>query len=204
MNEEVVKNLFKPFYQGDGSITRKFGGTGLGLAISKNMIDMMGGFIEVESEAGKGSTFRLTIPLKPINIKENTASKTITTLQTFGHRYHVLVAEDNPVNQLVLEQILYKFELNVTKATNGKEAFDLAMKNKFDLILMDMQMPEMDGMQATRILRAHGVLVPIIAVTANAYQDDRNACLESGMNDFITKPVDLDALNTILNKYLKV
>ncbi len=114
------------------------------------------------------------------------------------------MAEDNPVNQLVLEQILYKFELNVTKAANGKEAFDLAIRNKFDLILMDMQMPEMDGMQATRILRAHGVLVPIIAVTANAYQDDRNACLESGMNDFITKPVDLGALNTILMKYLKV
>lgn len=204
MNEEVVKNLFKPFYQADGSITRKFGGTGLGLAISKSIIDMMGGCIEVESEAGKGSTFRLTIPLKPVNRKENPASRTITTLQTFGQRYHVLVAEDNPVNQLVLEQILYKFELNVTKAANGKEAFDLAIRNKFDLILMDMQMPEMDGMQATRILRAHGVLVPIIAVTANAYQDDRNACLESGMNDFITKPVDLGALNTILMKYLKV
>lgn len=204
MNEEVVKNLFKPFYQADGSITRKFGGTGLGLAISKSIIDMMGGCIEVESEAGKGSTFKLTIPLKPVNRKENPASRTITTLQTFGQRYHVLVAEDNPVNQLVLEQILYKFELNVTKAANGKEAFDLAIRNKFDLILMDMQMPEMDGMQATRILRAHGVLVPIIAVTANAYQDDRNACLESGMNDFIAKPVDLGALNTILMKYLKV
>jgi len=203
MNEEVVKNLFKPFYQGDGSITRKFGGTGLGLTISKNIIDMMEGFIEVESEAKKGSTFRLTIPLKPVNRKENPVSRTITTLQRFGRRYHVLVAEDNPVNQLVLEQILYKFELNVTKATNGKEAFDLALKNKFDLILMDMQMPEIDGMQSTRMLREHGVLVPIIAFTANAYQDDRNACLESGMNDFITKPVDLDTLNTILKKYLK-
>ncbi len=203
MNEEVVKNLFKPFYQGDGSITRKFGGTGLGLTISKNIIDMMEGFIEVESEAKKGSTFRLTIPLKPVNRKKNPVSRTITALQMFGHRYHVLVAEDNPVNQLVLEQILYKFELNVTKATNGKEAFDLATRNKFDLILMDMQMPEMDGMQSTRMLREHGVQVPVIAVTANAYQDDRNACLESGMNDFVTKPLDLDALNTILKKYLK-
>ena len=122
-------------------------------------------------------------------------------MQRFGQRYHVLVAEDNPVNQLVLEQILYKFELNVTKATNGKEAFYLALENKFDLILMDMQMPEMDGMQATRMLREHGMLVPIIAITANAYQDDRNACLEPGMNDFVTKPVDLDALNTILRKH---
>lgn len=202
MSEEVINNLFKPFYQADGSITRKFGGTGLGLAITKNMIDMMGGSIEVESEAGKGSTFRLTIPLNPINREAHSTSRNIMALNTFGHRYHVLVAEDNPLNQLLLERVLIKFELNVTKAANGKEAFDLAMKNKFDLILMDMQMPEMDGIQSTRMLRAHGVLVPIVAITANAYQDDKDACLGSGMNDFVTKPVDLDVLNAILKKFL--
>lgn len=203
MKEDVVNNLFKPFYQADGSITRKFGGTGLGLAITKNLIDMMEGSIKVESEAGKGSSFRLTIPLKSINRVKNPAFRDITALHTFGYRYHVLVAEDNLLNQLVLEQILYKFELNVTKAANGKEAYDLALKNKFALILMDMQMPEIDGMQSTRMLREHGVLIPIIAVTANPYQDDRKACLESGMNDFVTKPVDLNVLNAILKKYLK-
>lgn len=201
MNAEVVRNLFKPFYQADGSITRKFGGTGLGLAISKNIIDKMGGSIAVESAVGKGSTFNLSVPLS-LAPQEQKHSANNVPLHTFGLRYHVLIAEDNSLNQLILEQILRRFELNVTKAGNGKEALDLALKNEFDLILMDMQMPEMDGIQSTKMLRENGVLSPVIACTANAYQDDKAACLASGMNDFITKPIDISALNALLIKYL--
>ena len=94
------------------------------------------------------------------------------------------------------------FELNVTKVINGKEAFDATLNNRFDLILMDMQMPEIDGLQATKMLREKGVTIPIIAVTANAYQDDKIACLESGMDDFVTKPVDIYVLNALIKKYL--
>lgn len=202
MNEEVVRNLFKPFYQADGSITRKFGGTGLGLAITKSIIDMMKGTIAVESTVGKGSTFKLTVPLETAEQEKNHTVDDFLPLQTFGYRYHVLIAEDNAMNQIILEQILNAFELNVTKATNGREAFNLAIKNQFDLILMDMQMPEMDGIQSTRMLREKGVSVPIIAVTANAYQDDKIACLEVGMNDFVTKPVDIYVLNAMIKKHL--
>ncbi|MGZ0019137.1 hybrid sensor histidine kinase/response regulator [Nitrosomonas sp. wSCUT-2] len=201
MNAEVVRNLFKPFYQADGSITRKFGGTGLGLAISKNIIDKMGGSIKVESAIGKGSTFILSIPLSPAPELHNRITNE-NPLHKFDHRFHVLIAEDNVLNQLILEQILLQFELNVTKAGNGKEALDLALENEFDLILMDMQMPGMDGLQSTQMLREKGILAPVIACTANAYQDDRTACIAAGMNDFITKPIDISALNALLIKYL--
>ncbi len=197
--QEKVGNLFEEFTQADSSITRRFGGTGLGLAISKRLIAQMGGVISVDSKEGRGTTFRigLTLPISaslPAASQEHSdgEEKLVETIRVLGRPVRVLVAEDNPTNQFVMAQLLKGFDIRVHLAGDGLEAIEAAASIDPDIVFMDMQMPEMDGLEATRTIRKRGgwlKALPIVALTANAFPEDVQACRDSGMDDFIVKPI---------------
>ncbi len=205
--------LFGEFMQADNSITRRFGGTGLGLAISKRLIEQMGGGIGVTSALGEGTRFwfRLTMPVAEEVVERERQVGDVTSgftkfLAARGRPLRVLFAEDNPTNQFVALQLLKDFDVQVDVVGDGLEAVDAAATFPYDVICMDMRMPEMDGLAATRLIRKRGGLlagVPIIALTANAFPEDVKACLDAGMNLFVSKPVDrprlLNALMTALD-----
>ena len=196
MNAEQQHNLFQAFSQADASITRKYGGTGLGLAICKHLLELMGGEIGVKSELGKGSVFHFHISFELGNdddIIDNQLSHPIPAdaLQSLqGAR--VLLVEDNEINQQVAEGLLARVGVSVVIAHHGEYALQLLQQEDFDGILMDMQMPVMDGLEATRQIRSDQRFhdLPIIAMTANAMPGDREKCLQAGMNDHVSKPVD--------------
>ncbi len=203
---EAIERLFLPFTQADASITRQFGGTGLGLAISRSLVDLMGGIFDVSSEPGAGSSFTLTLPL---GIDESGAclrkldAPTAEDFAQLGAEGKVVViAEDNMINQMILEELIAPARATVLLANNGKEAVDIVAARHVDLVLMDMQMPVMDGLQATKEIRATGSAVPIIAVTANAMKEDRDEGVAAGMNDYITKPVEPRQLCETLRRWL--
>jgi PAS domain S-box-containing protein len=209
---EHQEMLFQKFTQADASTTRRYGGTGLGLAISKKLTELMGGEIGVKSQTGVGSEFWFTVPLgktmHPKSVTEGSASPPRVPLPAV-HRQgaRILVAEDNVVNQDVALGILHKLGLRAEAVADGAEAVEVLRILPYDLVLMDVQMPEMDGLEATRIIRdpQSPVLnhqVPIIAMTAHAMTGDRNRCLESGMNDYVSKPVSPQALAEALNAWL--
>lgn len=205
---EDQKRLFKAFEQADGSMTRRFGGTGLGLAISKRLVQMMGGDIDLVSELGKGSRFWFTARLmKSTNLdsaQDRHAEQLEKQLRDKFSGARILVAEDDVMNQEVMRSIIEEVGLQVDVAENGAMAIEKAAQFAYDLILMDMLMPVMDGLTSARRIRSmeHGGRIPILAFTANAYAEDRAACLESGMNDVITKPVVPEILFAALLKYL--
>jgi len=196
---EHLDHLFKNFAQGDESINRKFGGTGLGLAISQKIIEQMGGKIKVKSTPGNGATFsfELTLPLSDIAVVKLTegpeaTDRTSRTLANLTEPLQILLAEDNGTNQLVFSKMVQGIGVQLTIAYNGREAVEHASSGTFDAIFMDMRMPEMDGLEATRKIRAlggHLADMPIIALTANAFADDIKACRDAGMSDFIAKPL---------------
>ena len=213
--------LFSPFSQLDGSTTRKYGGTGLGLAISKQLAELMGGAIGVRSEVDRGSTFwftavfekRTKIALSPENQTkteiESAAERIDTTEASQKHKrkMRILVVEDNPVNQKVAQALLAKLEMRSDVAANGYEAVKALQTTPYDLVLMDCQMPEMDGYEATRIIRlpesrALNPAIPIIAMTALAMKGDRDRCIQAGMNDFIAKPILRKDLTKMLDRWL--
>lgn len=193
--EEVRANLFQEFVQGDATITRRFGGTGLGLAISKRIVEAMGGSIGLESSLGAGSTFWFDIPLEAVAGLPR--KETCARADSGPRRLKVLVVEDNAVNRDVAKLLLGKMGHDVATADHGGLAVERLAKDAFDLVLMDMQMPEMDGLQATRLIRSRpgpNQAVLIIGLTANAFAADRQACLDAGMNHFLAKPVTRDKL----------
>jgi PAS domain S-box-containing protein len=207
ISKETQKKLFQSFTQADGSTTRRYGGTGLGLAICKKLIALMDGDIGVVSEGGQGSKFWFEIPLKisQRNFQTEEAAKggtSVTTPASNGKR--LLLAEDNIVNQKVAVVQLNKLGYAVDVAENGQKAVELALANgNYELILMDCQMPTLDGFEATRELRKQGFDKPIIAMTANAMQGDRERCIAAGMDDYVTKPINTNLLSQTLEKYIK-
>ena len=197
--ESVLPHLFDPFRQADSSTTRKFGGTGLGLSISHELVQLMGGEISVSSKVGKGTTFMFILPLA--NSEAPAPADVEGSLILSGR---VLVVEDNDVNQKVARYLLEEMGLEVVVAENGRVAVDLTSKETFDLILMDCHMPVMDGFEAAESIKALGPEAPpILALSASALEDERRRCFESGMNGFISKPIDQAQLYRALATYLQ-
>jgi PAS domain S-box-containing protein len=196
---ERQAQVFEAFTQADGSITRRYGGTGLGLTISSRLARLMGGRLDLESVAGQGSEFRIHLPLltpRPASASEAVGGP--LDRDRAGPGLAILVAEDNAINQRLFSMILERAGHRVTLAENGQAALDALAAQRFDLVLMDMQMPGMGGLEATRHIRAGAIPdardLPIVALTANAYPEDRERCLAAGMNGFVTKPLKKDEL----------
>ena len=203
--------IFGAFAQAEGSTTRKFGGTGLGLSVTKQLVELLGGEITVSSEAGKGSTFSLIIPAgldvaaQDLMDRQNdaeTLKQTPDTTSQLQFSGCCLVAEDVSANQAVITRLLAKVGLEVAIANDGKEAVEQAKAGSFDLIFMDMHMPNMNGYDATKALRSSGLKTPVIALTANAMKGDDQACLEAGCDDYLAKPIDRKELYETLCEYL--
>lgn len=204
MSEEYVKHIFKKFNQEDSSISRKYGGTGLGMAITRELIHLMKGEIKIKSKKNVGTEISIFLDMnKSIEKSESKNIEVKEHISIEGTR--VLLVEDNELNQLVAENSLTHFGCEVIKADNGKMAVEILSKQQFDIILMDIQMPELDGIEATKILRQEFRLgTPIIALTANAFKTEIDNCIAAGMNSYITKPFDEDELLKIIYKNIKM
>jgi signal transduction histidine kinase/CheY-like chemotaxis protein len=208
------RRIFEAFLQADGATTRKYGGTGLGLAIARRITELLQGTLTLKSEVGKGTTFSMVIPTgldteaKPLisdvdySHEQETGAKEPVRLDEQVFSGSVLVAEDTKTNQLLIRLLLEKIGLEVTIVEDGNEAFEKALSESFDLILMDMQMPNMNGYDATKKLREHGLVTPIVALTANAMQGDEQKCISAGCNDYLAKPIDRTALLKMVSKYM--
>ena len=225
VKEDRLQSIFDEFSQAETDTTRRFGGTGLGLAISRNLVEAMGGVLSVDSVYGEGSQFKLVIPLQrhdemsgaqdekiqsnglentteiaPSNV-ENVIEKTPTNPTK---KIRLLIAEDNEVNVLVMKHMLDQNKFDLTFVVNGKEAVEECSNKSFDIVLMDVSMPVMDGLEATRIIRSHeqsDKRVPIVAITAHALQSDTDLVLSAGMDDYLSKPVNKDGLNKVIAKW---
>ncbi|GAA5511072.1 ATP-binding protein [Novipirellula caenicola] len=214
MTPEQQSKIFQSFVQADSSTTRKYGGTGLGLSISRRLTEAMGGDLTVTSEVNVGSTFTITLPVEPDAMEDvitpeeilSQANQSAAAVSANGlirlPALPVLVVDDGEANRRLIELVLTRAGAVVTSAENGLEAIRLISESDFSLVLMDMQMPVLDGYTATRRLRECGVTTPIIALTGNAMKGDREKCLEAGCDDFLTKPVNIDELLSHAQAYL--
>lgn len=204
ISEEDVGRLFRSFTQVDSSYTRKHGGTGLGLAISRQLVEMMNGSIWAESEKGKGSTFYFTVKLEIGNKNIKPEAKAASEISKTERPLKILLVEDDIVNQLVVTRMIEETNHKVIVANNGVEALDVLNNETIDVVLMDIQMPEMDGIEATRLIRkkekASGGHIPIIAITAYALHGDREKFISLGMDDYIAKPIQISSFLSVLEK----
>ena len=206
IDPEKLPNLFDPFVQADASTTRRYGGTGLGLAITRRIVELLGGELSVHSRLGQGSTFTVTIPTGDLTGVEMLAQPAEAAAESTGEQpvpselpslegLRVLLAEDGPDNRRLIRVLLQRAGAEVVTAENGRDALDkIREEGPFDVILMDMQMPEMDGYEATRRLRQDGCTTPVLALTAHALSSARARCLAAGCDEYLSKPVDRDKL----------
>jgi two-component system sensor histidine kinase/response regulator len=206
MTQAEIADLFKSFHQADPSTTRRYGGTGLGLVISKQLAELMGGRVGVDSVPGQGSTFWFTarlgkgvsfLPVGPQPVQQE-------VLDEIDGAY-ILLVEDNTFSQQVGQELLEDAGATVVIANNGREAIDIMLKERFDCVLMDVQMPVMDGFEATRMIRSDPRLrdTVVIAMTANAGRDDQSRCLDAGMNEFVTKPISPNLMFQVIARWLR-
>lgn len=208
MSNATIDKIFQAFAQGDLSTTRRFGGTGLGLTISKFLTECMGGMIECKSVEGKGSTFALKIPFKLSTevSPEISAAADDIALAIRLQPIHALVVEDSPLNQMVIKNFLELFGCTIDVVENGHDAVKAVKNTHYDIVFMDCQMPVMDGYEASRRIRqmegSGDIRVPIIAFTASAMKGDRERCLEAGMDDYLAKPIHMQALDKILQRWV--
>lgn len=203
MTTEQIQRLFQPFSQADNSTTRRFGGTGLGLSISKKLVALMGGDITVKSQLGIGSqfSFTLNLPLAPDQMHTSANSSDAEQTLTFAGK-HVLVVDDVAINRLVARELLSLVKITCDEANNGEEALNKLLSHHYDLVLMDLQMPILDGLEATRQMRARGDSTPVIALTADALESHKKTCIAVGMNDHLAKPIIPLQLHSMLKKWL--
>ncbi len=212
MSEDAVKNIFDPFVQADSTVTRRFGGTGLGLAISRRFAQALGGDIKVKSKLGKGSTFRVSLAtgnldgvvfLQPEEV--NKLRQKIATEESCRWQFpsaRILVVDDGEENRELVKLLLEEAGLSVDEAENGQLAVEKATANEYDVILMDVQMPVMDGFTAAGMLRDRGLKIPVIALTANAMKGFEAECLEAGYSGYMSKPINIDQLMELMAKHL--
>jgi signal transduction histidine kinase/CheY-like chemotaxis protein len=210
--DDQLETVFESFIQADGSTSRKYGGTGLGLTITKQMAGLMGGSVTVKSKIGKGTTFSLLIPIG-IDLSEagemdkyefvnEISNKTTSNCNKYSGK--VLVAEDNPSNQMLIKLLLKKAGIDAVVVENGQQVIEAALKDEFDLILMDIQMPVINGFEAVKKLREDGSNMTIVALTANSMEGDEQKCIDSGFDGYLSKPINKDKLISVLDMYLMV
>ena len=207
--EDNHEEIFTPFTQADGSHTRKYGGTGLGLTVTKQLAGLLGGELTLSSEVGRGSVFSLTIPANIDVTKQSRLDIHATHIKPQSNAIeqtefvcNVLVAEDSPTNMVLVKLLLEKMGLQVTGVEDGNQALQKVLTQEFDLILMDMMMPNMNGYEAARAIKNEGITTPIVALTANAMKGDREKCIEAGCDDYLTKPIDRGDLLRIFAEHL--
>jgi CheY-like chemotaxis protein len=206
LTPQELERVFRPFEQADATTTRRFGGTGLGLSISRQLVDLMGGKLTATSTKGVGSDFRFHIRAPATAPPPRSQTRPPVAPPHTTRELEVLLVEDNPVNQLVMTRMLRDMVAGVTLAPNGRDGLEALTTQRFDLVFMDLHMPVMDGLEATRMFRAQeqasgAAPTPIIALTASAMLEERNLCLAAGMDELLTKPLRLDGLRSILRRY---
>ena len=203
LNQEQINRLFNRFEQADSSTTRKYGGTGLGLSISKQLVELMHGHISVVSEPKQGSTFKVILPLQKMSEAQVKDKEEVHTDIPNLREYKILIAEDNQVNRMVISAMLAPTQAVLGFAENGLEATQMATRQHYDLVLMDIQMPEMDGVQACQIIQQQLPKLPIVALTANVMEQDVKTYLSSGFVAHLGKPIEIDQLMTLLKRLLE-
>ncbi len=206
LSQEQQKKIFTPFSQGDSTVSRKFGGTGLGLSISKQLVELMGGTLHVQSNPDKGAHFFFTMPFTVLEEPQKIVQqKSQSIAHTFKKTLSILVVEDNDINQELACAFIEVLGMQADVAENGAIALAMLAQKPYDIVFMDMQMPVMDGLEATKQIRANPAYtgLPIVAMTANAMQEDRQRCLSAGMDDHLPKPLDLHDIENALLRWVK-